>query len=87
MNPMYKILVLINGITLISSIEEIMTDPGNPDCRIVNPYKVIGNLDEFKLEKWIPFTEQEELLIHSTNILTIVDPTDKILESYIEVTK
>jgi hypothetical protein len=84
---MYKIIVLTGGVTLISAIEEIIADPGNPDCKIINPYKIIGNLEEFKLVKWVSFTEQDELLIHSTNILTIADPINVVLKSYLDLTK
>ena len=84
---MHKIIVLNNGTTLICSIEEIITDPGNPDCKIIEPYEIVGGVGDYKLEKWIPFTNQNELMIHSTNILTIVEPTDKILESYIKLIK
>ena len=87
---MIQILVLKNNLVLISRVEEIGTELGEPDCKLIKPYKVVlhdgGCTDNVTYESWPEFTEQKELRIHSDSILTIVEPNKHQLEKYQQVT-
>ena len=43
--------------------------------------------DSYTLETWLDFTDQNEIMIHSDSILTIVDPTPTLLEKYQDLIK
>ena len=81
---MVKCLILKIGVTLISEISEIGADVGEPDCQLTNPFKVT---DEEELVRWPWVTDQITLLMQSDSILTIVDPSNSILDKYNEVIK
>ena len=80
-----KILVLTNKMTLISQIEEVGADIGQPDCKLVNPFVV----DESK--SMVPFlnglTRDETFMMSSEKILTLADPTPTLLEKYEDLIK
>ena len=85
MDQIIKCLLLKNGDLLISQIMEIDTELGGPDCKMIKPYKMVKVEDEYKLETWLDFTSQNEMMIHSDSILTIVTPTPAILSEYVEL--
>ena len=41
--------------------------------------------DRYKLETWLDFTSQTEMMIHSDSILTLVTPTSAILAEYLDL--
>ena len=43
--------------------------------------------DSYTLESWLDFTNQNEMMIHSDSILTIVDPTSELLSKYFDMIK
>ena len=56
--------------------------PGEPDVRLIDPYLVEGN----ELTRWLKsVTIQNEMMIQSHQILTIVEPTPALISSYNEV--
>ena len=56
--------------------------PGEPDVRLIDPYLVEGN----ELTRWLKsVTIQDEMMIQSDQILTIVEPTPALISSYNEV--
>jgi len=56
--------------------------PGEPDVRLIDPYVVEGN----ELTRWLKsVTIQNEMMIQSDEILTIVEPTPALISSYNEV--
>ena len=73
-----KCLLLKNDTVLITEIIEVGSELGEPDCKLVNPFKVVDN----RLQPWLDFTDQTELMIHSDSILTIVDPTPELHSEY-----
>tara|TARA_B100001113_G_scaffold274466_1_gene229095 strand:- start:803 stop:1066 length:264 start_codon:yes stop_codon:yes gene_type:complete len=85
MDQIIKCLLLKNGDLLISQIMEIDTELGGPDCKMIKPYKMVKVEDEYKLDTWLDFTSQSEMMIHSDSILTIVTPTPAILSEYVEL--
>lgn len=76
---MIKILLLKTNIILISRIEEMPSELGEPDCKLTQPFVVA----ETGLIPWMStFTNQTEMMIHSDSILTIVDPNKEFLDKY-----
>jgi len=85
MDQIINCLLLKNGDLLISQIMEMDTELGGPDCKMIKPYQMVKDGDEYKLETWLDFTSQSEMMIHSDSILTIVTPTPAILSEYVEL--
>ena len=85
MDQIIKCLLLKNGDLLISQIMEVDTELGGPDCKMIKPYKMVKEVNEYKLETWLDFTSQSEMMIHSDSILTIVTPTPAILSEYVDL--
>ena len=72
--------VLMNGKTLLSQIEEVGADIGQPDCKLVEPVVIC---DDGSLEPWLlNLTMQNEMMISSDKILTVVEPTSALLSKY-----
>ena len=85
MDQIIKCLLLKNGDLLISQIMEVDTELGGPDCKMIKPYKMVKEDNEYKLETWLDFTSQTDMMIHSDSILTIVTPTAAILSEYVDL--
>jgi len=68
---------------LITEIEEVQSELGEPDCKLINPYQFFGEDD---MRPWPSMVDQNELMIHSNNILTIADPIPEIIEKYLKLT-
>ena len=77
---MIKILALTNNQILISQIEEIGADIGEPDCKLIKPF-VVRN--DYTMEPFLcGYTKQDTFMMSSEKILTLVDPTPTLLEKY-----
>ena len=68
---------------LITEIEEVGADIGEPDCRFIAPYRFYG-LESMK--PWLEASNQKEYMIRSSDILTIADPSPEVIEKYLELT-
>ena len=78
-----KVLLLSNQEIVVSEIEEISAEFGDPNCKLTKPYKII----EGDLHKWMEdYTEQNEIMISSDKITTLVTPSPMIFEKYSKVT-
>ncbi len=87
MEKQVKCLLLKVDTVLITEIVEVESELGEPDCKLINPYILKkGITGDYYLEIWLDFTDQKEMMIHSDSILTIADPTPKIIEKYLELT-
>jgi len=76
----------VNNQILISEIEEVGADIGEPDCKLINPYLL--NVDEETLSPWlVSVTMQNTFMIQSDKIITITDPKPTLLEKYETLTK
>jgi hypothetical protein len=64
-------------------MEELLADIGEPDCRLINPYRFY-ELESMK--PWVEASGQTEYMIRSSDILTIADPTPEVIEKYLELT-
>ena len=75
----------MNQLILISQIDEVLADIGQPDCKLINPC-VIDK--DGKLTKWMSnLTDNTEMFMSSEKILTLVDPTLKLRNDYFETIK
>ena len=83
MSKTVKCLLLKIDNVIITEIEEVSSELGEPDCRLLNPFSIDA---EGNLTPWPEVTDQRELMIHSDSILTIVDPKKEIIEKYLELT-
>ncbi len=80
---MINVIVLTNQQVLISTIEEVGSDLGEPDCKLVNPYVVKTIGDKQVLEPFLMgLTDEFSFMISSDKILTLVEPTSILLEKY-----
>ena len=77
------ILVNVDNV-LISEVEEVMAEEGEPDCKLINPY-LFNDIDDMKPWK-SEVTNQTEFMIRSEDILTIADPTGAVMDKYVELT-
>ena len=86
MDQIVKIIHLTTNQILISEIAEIAAVvPGEPDCKLVNPFTIKENQT---LEPWLlSVTKDDIFMISSDKILTLADPTPTLLEKYIDLTK
>ena len=65
-------------LVLIARIEEVSTELGEPDCKLIEPFELKGDY----LEHWPSFSMQREMMIHSDSILTILEPDKTHLDKY-----
>ena len=85
MEKMIKILALSNNMILISQIEEVGADIGEPDCKLINPFTV---RNDQTLEPFLyGYTKQDTFMMSSDKILTLADPTPTLLEKYEDLIK
>lgn len=86
---MIKTLVLANNDVLISQLEEVDAEIGDPNCKLTDPFLVKRQSnDELYLESFlIGLTDQNTIMINSDKILTIVEPSKFLLEKYIQISK
>ncbi len=82
---MIKLIVLTNNLKLVSQIEEVGAEIGEPDCKLVEPY-LLGEQDT--LSPWlVDVTNQNSFMLSSDKILTLVDPKPTLLEKYEKLIK
>ena len=74
---------------LISQIEEIPAAvPGEPDCKLSNPFWVNPLEGKITLEPFLlGVTKDDEFMVSSDKILTLCEPTPTLLEKYQDVIK
>ena len=76
-----KVLVLTNKQILISQIDEVAPmDIGDPNCKLIEPF-ILGENDT--LSPWlIDITNDNEFMMCSDKILTLVEAKPTLLEKY-----
>ena len=81
-----KVLVLMNKQILVSQIEEVAPmDIGDPNCKLIEPF-ILGENDV--LTPWlIDVTNENEFMMCSDKILTLVDAKPTLLEKYQDLIK
>ena len=69
---------------LISEVEEVDSSIGDPDCKLINPYRFYV---DGKMERWVKASDQTEYMIRSSDILTIADPSPEVISNYLKLTE
>ena len=80
---MIKCVLVDVDTVLISEVVEIDAELGNPNCKLTNPV-VFESLE--KMKPLIEASKDTEFMIRSEDILTIADPTQEVIDKYIEMT-
>ena len=82
---MVKVIVLTNQKNLISQIEEVPSELGEPDCKLIKPFVIKSDksLEPFLMD----VTNETVLMMSSDKILTLVEPLPTLLEKYQSLTK
>jgi len=75
----------MNGQILISRIEEVGADIGEPDCKLIKPF--IANKDQTLEPFLFGYTKEDTFMMSSDKILTLADPTPTLLEKYEDLIK
>ena len=88
MAKIVKIVQLTTNQTLISEIAEIAaTVPGEPDCKLINPFVINTESGQITLEPFLAsVTRETTLMMGSDKILTLAEPTPTLLEKYQDLT-
>ena len=85
MSKIIKILALMNNLILISQIEEIGADIGEPDCKLVKPFVIRSDKT---MEPFLcGYTKQDTFMMSSDKIITLADPTPILIEKYQDLIK
>ena len=81
-----KVLVLTNQQILVSQLEEVAhLDIGDPNCKMIEPFLLN---EDGTLSPWlIDVTNDNEFMICSDKILTLVDAKPTLLEKYQDLLK
>ena len=74
-----KCLLTLTNDKLITEIEEVISEIGEPDCKLINPCIISDD----ELIPWLSeVTNQTVLMMSSDKILTLVDPKPQLLKEY-----
>ena len=85
MEKTIKAILLTTNQTLISQIDEVGPDIGQPDCKLTNPFLL---QQDGTLEPWlISVSRQDVFMISSDKIITLTEPMPTLVEKYEELTK
>jgi hypothetical protein len=81
----------MNNLILISQIEEVGADIGEPDCKLIKPFVLKEPQLEGLSRTLEPFlmgiTKEDTFMMSSDKILTLADPTPTLLEKYEDLIK
>jgi hypothetical protein len=78
----------LNNLILISQIEEVGADIGEPDCKLIKPFVIRKELTMNTLEPFLcGYTKQDTFMMSSDKIITLADPTPTLLEKYEDLIK
>lgn len=90
---MVQVILLKNDVVLISEIEEVGADIGEPDCLLKNPYQILGKHEtdappEDRFVKWMnEYTDSDKFMLRSDDVLTFMEPHEKLIEHYNKISK
>ena len=90
MDKVIKLIVLTSKEILLSEIEEVGAQVGEPDCKLINPVVLRTTDDKLTIEegkvtltKWLSsFTYDRTFMISSDKIITLAEIAPNILEKY-----
>jgi hypothetical protein len=85
MEKTIKAILLTTNQVLISQIDEIGADIGQPDCKLTNPFVLE---EDGTLQPWLISVSREDIfMISSDKIITLTEPMPTLVEKYEELTK
>jgi len=71
--------MLLKNQWILAKVEEIEgTQLGDPDCILVEPMLIEGT----NLKDWLPFADEKETVVRSSDIITFVEPGKDLLSKY-----
>ena len=90
MSKVVKLIVLTNQQILVSEIEEVVSEIGEPDCKLIHPVilktteeKITVEEGKVLLSPWLQaFTPDTTFMLSSDKIITLAEPAENILEKY-----
>ena len=78
-------LLFQNDLVVIAEVIEVMSEIGDPDCKLVKPFRILGRHEgppdmtpEERIQPWLDFTEQSDIMVRSSDILTFVEPDPSV---------
>ena len=83
-----QILILKNDKAIISEVVQIMQEIGEPDCKLIKPKLLVsGDRPDKWVVPWLDeYTDQDDIMIRSDDVLTFVEPTTDLLDYYVTIT-
>ena len=85
MEKTIKAILLTTNQILISQIDEVGADIGQPDCKLTSPFAL---QKDGTLEPWlISVSRQDVFMISSDKIITLTEPMPTLVEKYEQLTK
>ena len=90
-----KLLLLTNNQMILTQIEEVTSEIGEPDCKLIEPFVVQTSDQKITLQEGVMIlspwllnvTNQNTFMLSSDKILTIVEPNAKLVKKYEEMLK
>ncbi len=90
MAKVVKLIILTSKEILVSEIEEVTGEIGEPDCKLIHPVilktteeKITVEEGKVLLSPWLQaFTPDTTFMISSDKIITLAEPAENILEKY-----
>ena len=90
MDKVIKLIVLANKEILLSEIEEVGGEIGEPDCQLIHPVILKTTNDKLTIQEgkvtltpWLSeFTYEKTFMISSDKIITLAEVAPQILEKY-----
>ena len=71
--------MLLKNQWILAKVEEIDgAQFGDPDCILVEPMIIEGG----QLKDWLPFADEKETIVRSSDIITFVEPGKELLSKY-----
>ncbi len=90
MDKVVKLIVLTSKEILVSEIEEVGGEIGEPDCQLIHPVILKTTNDKLTIQEgkvtltpWLSeFTYEKTFMISSDKIITLAEVAPQILEKY-----
>ena len=90
MSKVIKLIILTNQQILVSEIEEVGGEIGEPDCKLIHPVILKTTDDKLTIQEgkvtltpWLSeFTYDKTFMISSDKIITLAEVAPQILEKY-----
>ena len=70
------LVILKNGVTLVAQSDELEYEP---KCHLTRPMAVSGDKNVV-LTVWPKYTDDVDILLRSDDLLTVCEPTERVLE-------